>query len=101
MAIAFNESFSVWTKTFTDPRLRAAIVDRVTVSRLPAPARCSETDKVLTVVDSSGVKPWEPLAESVKLSGFRGWCRVDTGCPRVRYPIGTSSTAGGRSRWWL
>ncbi|MFJ2828526.1 IS21-like element helper ATPase IstB [Streptomyces sp. NPDC087263] len=30
VAIASNESFSSWTKTFTDPRLRAAIVDRLT-----------------------------------------------------------------------
>lgn len=30
MAIATNESFSGWTKTFTDPRLCAAIVDRLT-----------------------------------------------------------------------
>jgi len=30
MAIASNESFSGWTKTFTDPRLCAAIVDRLT-----------------------------------------------------------------------
>ena len=30
VAIASNESFSGWTKTFTDPRLCAAIVDRVT-----------------------------------------------------------------------
>jgi DNA replication protein DnaC len=30
VAIAFNESFSGWTKTFTDPRLCAAIVDRLT-----------------------------------------------------------------------
>ncbi|BCJ73616.1 hypothetical protein CS0771_31600 [Catellatospora sp. IY07-71] len=29
-AIAFNEAFSGWTKTFTDPRLCAAIVDRLT-----------------------------------------------------------------------
>lgn len=29
-AIATNESFSGWTKTFTDPRLCAAIVDRLT-----------------------------------------------------------------------
>ena len=28
VAIASNESFSGWTKTFTDPRLCAAIVDR-------------------------------------------------------------------------
>lgn len=28
--IASNESFSGWTKTFTDPRLCAAIVDRLT-----------------------------------------------------------------------
>jgi DNA replication protein DnaC len=30
LAIAFNESFGGWTKTFTDPRLCAAIVDRLT-----------------------------------------------------------------------
>jgi DNA replication protein DnaC len=30
VAIASNESFSAWTKTFTDPRLCAAIVDRLT-----------------------------------------------------------------------
>ncbi len=30
VAIASNESFGGWTKTFTDPRLCAAIVDRVT-----------------------------------------------------------------------
>ncbi len=30
MAIASNENFSGWTKTFTDPRLWAAIVDRLT-----------------------------------------------------------------------
>lgn len=30
MAIASNESFSTWPKTFTDPRLCAAIVDRLT-----------------------------------------------------------------------
>ena len=29
-AIASNESFSGWTKTFTGPRLCAAIVDRLT-----------------------------------------------------------------------
>lgn len=29
VAIASNESFSGWTKTFTDPRLCAAIVDRL------------------------------------------------------------------------
>jgi len=30
VAIASNESFGGWTKTFTDPRLRAAIVGRLT-----------------------------------------------------------------------
>ncbi len=30
IAIASNDSFSGWTKTFTDPRLCAAIVDRLT-----------------------------------------------------------------------
>ena len=30
VAIASNESFTGWTKTFTDPRLCAAIVDRLT-----------------------------------------------------------------------
>jgi DNA replication protein DnaC len=29
LAIASNESFSDWTKTFTDPRLCAAIVDQL------------------------------------------------------------------------
>jgi len=40
VAIASNESFSGWTKTFTDPRLCAAIVDRLTsapTSSKPAP----------------------------------------------------------------
>ena len=32
VAIASNESFSGWTKTFTDPRLCAVIVDRLTFS---------------------------------------------------------------------
>ena len=32
VAIASNEAFSGWTKTFTDPRLCAAIVDRLTFS---------------------------------------------------------------------
>ena len=30
MAIATNQPFSEWTRTFTDPRLCAAIVDRLT-----------------------------------------------------------------------
>ena len=30
MAIAADESLSCWTRTFTDPRLCAAIVDRLT-----------------------------------------------------------------------
>ncbi|CAM4366039.1 IstB-like ATP-binding domain-containing protein [Nocardia ninae] len=30
VAIASNESFGGWTKTFTDPRLCSAIVDRLT-----------------------------------------------------------------------
>lgn len=30
MAVASSESFDGWTKTFTDPRLCAAIVDRLT-----------------------------------------------------------------------
>lgn len=29
MAIASNESFDGWTKTFTDPRLCAGVVDRL------------------------------------------------------------------------
>jgi DNA replication protein DnaC len=32
VAIASDEPFSGWTKTFTDPRLCAAIVDRLTVA---------------------------------------------------------------------
>jgi DNA replication protein DnaC len=42
IAIASNEPFSGWTKTFTDPRLCAAIVDRLTfagqiIELAPAP----------------------------------------------------------------
>ncbi|MER7547968.1 ATP-binding protein [Spirillospora sp. NPDC127506] len=33
VAIASNESFGGWTRTFTDPRLCAAIVDRLTLQR--------------------------------------------------------------------
>jgi DNA replication protein DnaC len=29
-AFASNQAYSSWSKTFTDPRLRAAIVDRLT-----------------------------------------------------------------------
>jgi len=32
VGVASNEAFSSWTKTFTDPRLCAAIVDRLTYS---------------------------------------------------------------------
>jgi DNA replication protein DnaC len=35
VAIASNESFSGWTKTFTDPRLCAAIVRRTTLRHRP------------------------------------------------------------------
>ncbi|MBC8091978.1 MAG: ATP-binding protein, partial [Pseudonocardia sp.] len=43
VAIASNESFSGWTKTFTDPRLCAAIVDRLTFGgNIIAPALLSE-----------------------------------------------------------
>jgi DNA replication protein DnaC len=34
VAIACNEPFSSWRKTFTDPRLCAAIVDRLTFAGL-------------------------------------------------------------------
>jgi DNA replication protein DnaC len=33
IAIVCNEPFSSWTKTFTDPRLCAAVVDRLTFAR--------------------------------------------------------------------
>jgi DNA replication protein DnaC len=33
VAIASNQSFSSWTRTFTDPRLCAAIIDRLTFAR--------------------------------------------------------------------
>jgi hypothetical protein len=32
IAIASDEPFSGWTKTFTDPRLCAAVVDRLTLA---------------------------------------------------------------------
>ena len=33
IAVASNEAFSSWSKTFIDPRLCAAIVDRLTYNR--------------------------------------------------------------------
>ena len=36
VAIASNESFGGWTKTFTDPRLCAAIVDRLAQTKAQA-----------------------------------------------------------------
>ncbi len=34
IAIASNQAFSAWTGTFTDPRLCAAIIDRLTFAGL-------------------------------------------------------------------
>jgi DNA replication protein DnaC len=34
IAVASNEAFSGWTKTFTDPRLCPAIVDRLTFAQI-------------------------------------------------------------------
>lgn len=39
VAIASNESFSVWTKTFNDPRLSAAVVDPAPGAAHPAEGR--------------------------------------------------------------
>ena len=61
VAIASNEPFSSWTKTFTDPRLCAAIVDRLTfagqiietgTSFLPAGPRPQATQRPRTVTET-------------------------------------------------
>ena len=61
IAIASNEPFSGWTKTFTDPRLCAAIVDRLTFAGqiietgtdlLPAGPRPPATGRRLTTTRS-------------------------------------------------
>ena len=67
VAIDSNEPFSGWTKTFTDPRLCAAIVDRLTfagqiietgtVSYRLAHARRSRADNPVSPVEfDSGVQ---------------------------------------------
>ncbi|MGY2745992.1 hypothetical protein ACVWZ8_003109 [Arthrobacter sp. UYCu723] len=61
VAIATNESFSGWTKTFTDPRLCAAIVDRLTFkapSSKPAPTpTASPTPRTNNSQTTKGVRP--------------------------------------------
>ncbi len=71
MAIAFNESFSGWTKTLTDPRLCAAIVDRLTFGgniietgtdsyRLAQP-RAAPGHQLTDTFRSSSAQPRSPL----------------------------------------
>jgi transposase-like protein len=54
IAIASNESFAGWTKTFTDPRLCAAIVDRLTYG-----GTIIETGTMNRPGMSGDSEPWE------------------------------------------
>ncbi len=58
VAIASNESFSGWTKTFTDPRLCAAIVDRLTFGghiMRPAPSPTGSPPPSLSAPAETGL----------------------------------------------
>lgn len=69
----------------------ATLWTEMAVSRLPGAVQLSVISKVLSVIDSYAVQPWEQLAESVKLSGFR---RVVS--RRYRMPSGEVSDQGDR-----
>lgn len=68
VAIASNESFSGWTETFTDPRLCAAIVDRLTFggdiietgtdSRRLATTRARAEQQVASRSHAVGARQW-------------------------------------------
>lgn len=75
VAIASNESFGGWTKTFTDPRLCAAIVDRLTFNG--------------TIIETG--------TDSYRLASARARAEepVKAGCP-LPLPASTASRPGGR-----
>ena len=57
IAIASNEPFSGWTKTFTDPRLCAAIVDRLTFAG--------------PIIETGSPRPTSPSARQNERAGKR------------------------------
>jgi hypothetical protein len=65
VAIASNESFGGWTKTFTDPRLCAAIVDRPTFNGTI----------IATGTDSCRSATYEPGPRNPPRSAERDSCR--------------------------
>src|SRR5258708_28287030 len=58
VAIASNESFSSWTKTFTDPRLCAAIVDRLTFAGQIIETGSTSSDLLTPVTPTRQVNRW-------------------------------------------
>lgn len=63
VAIASNESFSGWPKAFTDPRLRMAIVDRLTfngagIQTGPDSCRLAHTKPKTNFAPDSPVRTW-------------------------------------------
>jgi len=97
--IASNEPFSGWTKTFTDPRLCAAIVDRLTFNgqiietgttsyRL---ARTSDASSQMGQPEAKVAKSWimnEPLAGLGRVSKSASLLHGQRPCPAA--PTGSA-----------
>lgn len=67
VAIASNESFGGWTKTFTDPRFCAAIVDRLTLN-----GTIIETGTDSYRLASTRARAAEPATASSRFEGSNG-----------------------------
>jgi len=100
IAIASNQSFSAWTDTFTDPRLCAAIVDRLTYN-----ATIIETGtnsyrlELARLCDSTG--HGVAIESSARQRGGRTECRSTSGgflC-HCGYCTGPGHRWSGRGRW--
>ena len=79
IAIASNEPFSGWTKTFTDPRLCAAIVDRLTYDATII--ETGTTSYRLAHTRAAGAKP--PWWGQVELTYSEAGIAAGMSCPRM------------------
>ena len=84
VAIASNESFSGWTKTFTDPRLCAAIVDRLTFNGTIIETgtdsyRLAHTKQQSVVAAYFATEPW--TRNAARASRYAGGASPQIACP--------------------
>lgn len=72
IAIASNQSFSAWTDTFTDPRLCAAIVDRLTYNATIIETGTNSYRLAHTRARQAG---WHPAKRQSPTAGSTSWVR--------------------------